>query len=58
MTDLKLLRALLRDRVIARGCDWLRQVLAAANVTRISDLSHAQLTAILEERETTPAVDA
>ena len=50
MMDIKLLRALLRDRVISRGTDWLRAVLAAAGTTRISDLSHAQLAAIVEER--------
>jgi hypothetical protein len=48
--DIQLMRRLLRDRVISRGVDWLRAVLDAAGVDKISLLSHKQLVAILEER--------
>jgi hypothetical protein len=46
-----LLRALLRDRVISRGSDWLRQVLAAAGTDRISDLSRERLLLAIDERD-------
>jgi hypothetical protein len=49
MSD-KMLRRLLMDRVIERGLPYLRDVLAAANVDRISGLSTEQLRAIVEER--------
>ena len=50
MTD-AMARRLLMERVIERGVDYLREVLQGAGVNRISDLTHTQLVAIVEERD-------
>jgi hypothetical protein len=48
-----MLRRLVMEKVIRLGTAWLQSVLDAAGTTRISDLSHEQLTAIVEERDVT-----
>jgi hypothetical protein len=57
MSD-KLLRRLLMDKTLRLGTAWLAGVLQCAGTDKISLLTHAQLVAILEERATTPDVDA
>jgi hypothetical protein len=54
----KLLRRLLMDKTLRLGTAWLAGVLQCAGTDKISLLTHAQLVAILEERATTPDVDA
>jgi hypothetical protein len=50
MSD-KLMRRLVMDKTLRLGLPWLKAVLDAANVTRVTDLSHAQLVAAIEGRD-------
>ena len=50
MTD-QMLRRLIMEKVVSNGLDWLRSLLAQANVTRLSDVPRAALIAAIEERD-------
>jgi hypothetical protein len=50
VTD-QMLRRLIMEKVVSNGLDWLRSLLAKANVTRLSDMPRSALLAAIEERE-------